>query len=114
MIAVGVKYFITKEVGTVSAGTTKDVEFSWHETVRVHRIFFIERSGASLAKVNVTIKWGADDVITRESVPASIFAYDPSKAFVLDRELKSDLLVKFSFTNNDSSDKDLVIVFECY
>ena len=110
-----VKYFIRQDVGTVAAnGGTKEVEFSWHESVTVHRIFLIEKSGADLTKVDVTITWGPNDPITRETVPASIFAYDPSKAFVIDRKLDSSLTVKFSFKNNDTADKDIVIVLECY
>lgn len=107
-----VKYFITKEIGTVSAGSTTTVEFTWYETIRVKRIYFVERSGAPLYNVDATIKFGDEDVLTREEVPISLFTYSPLEAFELNREVKAGTLIKVSVTNNGTSSVNLVLVLE--
>jgi len=114
VIKVALRYFITKEVGSVAAsGGTATLQFSWHETVHVKRIYIIERSGASLENVDVTIKWGEGDVLTREKVPCILLSYAPNAAIEIDRDLQQGLTVKFEFTNNGSSAVNLVVVFEC-
>ncbi|MGC9086791.1 MAG: hypothetical protein ACP5IT_11415 [Thermoproteota archaeon] len=98
---------------TINAGGSE--EFSWNsdDDYTLHRIHIIEESGLSLFKEDTTVTID-ETTLTKEAVPASLFAPDILLSPILDVSLPEDKKFKLTITNNESSAITVRVVLELW
>jgi len=105
--------FKTIDLGSVAANAS--VERSWpsDDNYIIHRVYLIEKTGASLYKYVVTM-WIDSASLMKENTPACLF--DPSLPSppILDVELALNRVFKIAATNYEAASRDVYCVLELW
>jgi hypothetical protein len=105
--------FKTIDIGSIAAGG--QVEASWESDgdYTIKHIFLIEKTGASLRKVEVTIR--KDNVpYTKDVVPAAVLSYDNVNIPELSISLADGQKIVFGLKNLETAAREIYAVLELW
>lgn len=96
---------------SVSASSYAEIEWTPDEAVKIQRILITERSGTSLANVQVYLSTPSM-TITRDYAPALYFTNDYQKNLPLNLEVPAGAKIYMKITNSGTSAIDVDVIFE--
>jgi len=97
--------------GTLAAGASVEEEWTSDADYLIEKIFLIERTGKSLYKVMTTISVDTD-YLTKDKVPASVFAPDEWLSPKIGRSFARAETFKMAMKNEDTVDFDIVVLLK--
>lgn len=99
--------------GTIaSGGGTSEDEYTANKNYTILKLISTEESGAALEDIDSTITIDGN-VKTRDSVDLSIFNEEYPDSPPLNWEFDDSSTIKFSTTNNQASNRDVVLFLLC-
>jgi len=105
--------FKTIDIGPVNPGTSQEAPWKSDDNYIIHKIYFIEKTGATLYKYVATIRIDGY-VLTKDIVPASLLAPDSLHSPVLDVPLGDSRVITISVLNGESAARDCWVVLELW
>jgi hypothetical protein len=103
----------TIDVGSIAAGATAERSWTSDGDYTIKRIFFVEKAGASIYKVEVTFRKDGE-AYAMDYVPAIVLSHLNNLNPELGIELKRDQKIVFGFKNNETAARDLYVVMELW
>ena len=103
--------FKTLEVGEISAGANKSVEWTPDTDIVIHKVMVVEKNNKPLSAVKAYLKF-AGNVMTEDFVPASVFGQDPEYCYKPEYEVGKGTKIYAKFTNEGTEAVTLYLVFE--
>jgi len=104
---------VKNEFFTIAVGKTVEKKYTFDREAKLKRIFIISSDGATLYRMDTTIKI-AEEPITKPRIPASILGADIMVTPILDLHVKKDDEIVFGLTNNTGADREIGIVLELH
>jgi len=105
--------FKTIDVGSVAGGAAFEKTWISDDDYIIHRIFIVEKTGATLYNVVATIL--IDNIpISKEDVPLSVFGSDVLNGIILDLEFKKSQAFKIAGKNNTTTTYNFFVVLELH
>jgi hypothetical protein len=103
----------TIDIGSVAAGATTEKSWEADGDYTIHRIYVVEKTGASINAVEVTIRLD-ETLLSRDYVPAVILSPGHVNNPVMDVALKEDQKITFGIKNNETGARNLYVVLELW
>jgi hypothetical protein len=105
--------FRTIDIGSVAAGATGEQSWTSDGDYTIHRIYLVEKTGASINAVEVTIRLDGT-LLSRDYVPAAILGVAHVNNPVIDVSIKNGQKITFGVKNNESAARALYVVLELW
>jgi len=105
--------FKTLDVGSVAGGASFEKTWPSDDDYIIHRIFIVEKTGATLYNVVATILIDSSP-ICKEDIPLSILGSDVMNGIILDLEFKKDRVFKIAGKNNTTTTYNFFVVLELH
>jgi hypothetical protein len=107
------KVFKTLDLGSISAGAVKEADWTSDDNYTIKRIYFVEKTDASLSNVVGSI-FIDSDALTKEDVPVRLFGTNLQNAIDIDRTLSTGKKFKVAVKNNSASSIAIYVVLELH
>ncbi|MEM2196606.1 MAG: hypothetical protein QXI11_01965 [Thermoproteota archaeon] len=109
------KFYTFKTIDLGSVAANASVEKSWpsDDNYIIHKIFLVEKTGASLKKFVVTI-WIDSVSLMKENTSAYLFDATLPNMPVLDVELTVDRVFRIAATNQEAASRDVYCILELW
>jgi len=104
---------VENEFFTIAVNKTAEKKYTFDKEAKLKRIFIISSDGATLYRMDTTIKI-AEIPITKPRIPASIVGADIMVTPIIDYHVKKDDEIIFGLTNNTGADREIGIVLELH
>ena len=105
--------FVTIDIGSISAAATKEESWESDGDYQVRRIYIVEKTGASLHRVEVTVRKDAD-LLTRDYVPAVLITHLNNLNPELNVPVAKGQKIVFGIKNNEATARELYAVLELW
>ena len=105
--------FQTIDIGSVAAGATAEKSWEADDDYTIHRIYVVEKTGASINAVEVTIRLD-DTLLSRDYVPAVILSPGHVNNPAIDIAFKKGQKITFGVKNNEAAARSLYAVLELW
>jgi len=107
-----VKY-LTLTPAPVSAGGSAEVEWTSDGDYTIKRIYFVEKTGAPIRQVEVTIRLETTS-FTDDFVPAIFFEPGMRHLIELDLKISRAQKIVFGIKNNEAASRSFYVVLELW
>ena len=105
--------FVTIDIGSISAGATAERSWESDGDYQLKRIFIVEKGGATLNRVEVTVRKDGE-MFTRDYVPAILISHLNNLNPEINAALAKGQKIVFGIKNNEAAARDLYAVLELW
>lgn len=99
------------DFGEVSAGIAYELSWAADKKYTLERVFIVDRDGYTLYKVDASVRI-EDQVITKEAVPAALFAPDEWLSPVIDYPVEKGETITITLTNKDTVSHYIIAILK--
>jgi hypothetical protein len=104
---------VTVDIGSIAAGATAEATWEVDGDFTWHKLYIVEKTGATVYKVELTIRIDAAGY-TEDVVPAALFLFNNTLNPDLDLKISKGQKIVFGARNNETAARNLYAVLELW